>query len=58
MGQCGNGVMVRVLPDDVWYWQVQAVEVSAIVESHLHHGCPISKMLCPAMHSGSDTVVH
>ncbi|MFM7447312.1 MAG: (2Fe-2S) ferredoxin domain-containing protein [Leptolyngbyaceae cyanobacterium] len=47
MGQCGNGPMVRVLPEDIWYWRVCAVEVAAIVERHLVGGHPITAMLYP-----------
>jgi len=50
LGQCGNGPMVRVLPDDNWYWRVRASEVPAIVDRHLLHDQPISKMLYPGVH--------
>jgi (2Fe-2S) ferredoxin len=50
LGQCGNGPMVHVLPEQVWYWRVQPEEVGAIVRQHLIGGCPISAMLYPALH--------
>ncbi len=51
MGQCGNGPMVRVLPDDIWYGQVRPDEVPAIVEHHLQNGQPIRAMLYARFHS-------
>lgn len=51
LGQCGNGPMVRVLPGDVWYWQVRPDEVSAIAQRHLLGGHPVAAMLYPAVHS-------
>lgn len=50
-GQCGNGPMVRILPDDVWYWHVQPDEVLAIVQRHLGEGQPIRAMLYPRFHA-------
>lgn len=51
MGQCGNGPMVRIEPDHVWYWRVRADEVPAIAQSHLQEGQPVRAMLYPAMHA-------
>jgi (2Fe-2S) ferredoxin len=50
LGQCGNGPMVRILPEDIWYWQVSPEEVPAIVDRHLIHGHPIQAMLYPGFH--------
>lgn len=50
LGQCGNGPMVRIVPEDVWYWQVRAEEVPAIVQRHLIDGHPIVAMLYPKFH--------
>ncbi len=36
LGHCGNGPMVLVLPDEVWYRRVTPEIVSAIVAAHLH----------------------
>nr|WP_293058222.1 (2Fe-2S) ferredoxin domain-containing protein [Okeania sp. SIO2B3] len=35
LGKCGNGPMVLVLPEEVWYSHVHIDEVSAVVEKHL-----------------------
>lgn len=50
MGQCGNGPMIRVLPDDVWYWRVRPEEVKAIAQQHLLGGQPVRQMVYPTMH--------
>jgi (2Fe-2S) ferredoxin len=50
LGQCGNGAMVQVLPDAVWYWRVLPAEVPAIVDRHLIKGQPITAMLYPKFH--------
>jgi (2Fe-2S) ferredoxin len=53
LGQCGNGPMVRVLPEDIWYWRVSPEEVPAIVERHLLQGHPVRAMLYPVFHGKS-----
>lgn len=50
LGQCGNGPMVRVLPEDIWYWRVNAAEVPAVIQRHLVDGQPIKAMLYPRVH--------
>lgn len=52
MGQCGNGPMIRVLPEDVWYHQVRPDEVPAIIQRHLIGGQPVQAMLYPGFHIG------
>ncbi|MBN8561507.1 MAG: (2Fe-2S) ferredoxin domain-containing protein [Leptolyngbya sp. UWPOB_LEPTO1] len=50
LGQCGNGVMVLVLPDQIWYDRVRPEEVGAIVDRHLIRGEPIRAMLYRKFH--------
>lgn len=50
LGQCGNGVMVLVLPDEIWYCRVLPEEVGAIVDRHLVQGQPIKAMLYRKFH--------
>ncbi len=50
LGQCGNGPMVLVQPDRIWYNRVQPDEVPAVVERHLRGGEPIKAMLYPKFH--------
>jgi len=35
LGECGNGPMVLILPDMVWYSSVQPDEVSLLIEESL-----------------------
>lgn len=50
LGQCGNGPMVLVEPEQVWYSRVHPNEVSAVVERHLRGGQPVAAMLYPKFH--------
>jgi len=50
LGQCGNGPMVLVLPEEVWYSAVSESEVAAITEQHLRGGKPIERMLYRKFH--------
>jgi (2Fe-2S) ferredoxin len=50
LGQCGNGPMVLVIPDRIWYSRVCAGEVPAVVERHLQGGRPVTAMLYPKYH--------
>ncbi|AFZ15165.1 hypothetical protein Cri9333_4381 [Crinalium epipsammum PCC 9333] len=50
LGQCGNGPMVVVMPEEVWYGRVHAEEVPAVVERHLRGGCPVAGMLYRKFH--------
>ncbi|MGJ3248201.1 MAG: (2Fe-2S) ferredoxin domain-containing protein [Elainellaceae cyanobacterium] len=45
LGQCGNGPMVLILPDEIWYHKLNPDEVQAIVIRHLQQGTPIKSML-------------
>jgi (2Fe-2S) ferredoxin len=50
LGQCGNGPMVLILPDVVWYSDVQPDEVSLLVENHLLGGQIVKQMLYHRFH--------
>ncbi|AFY45962.1 ferredoxin [Nostoc sp. PCC 7524] len=50
LGQCGNGPMVLILPDMVWYCGVQPHEVPLVVEKHLLGGQRVQKMLYHRFH--------
>ncbi|MFN6536309.1 MAG: (2Fe-2S) ferredoxin domain-containing protein [Nostoc sp. EkiNYC01] len=50
LGQCGNGPMVLVLPDVVWYCGVRPDEVSLLVEQHLLGGQRVKHMLYHRFH--------
>ena len=51
LGQCGNGPMVLIMPEQVWYHRVHPDEVNAIVQRHLQGGEWIKPMLFPKFHS-------
>jgi (2Fe-2S) ferredoxin len=53
LGQCGNGPMVLVTPEQIWYSAVHPKEVPAVVERHLQGGSPIVSMLYPKYHSSA-----
>ncbi|MGF1536074.1 MAG: ferredoxin [Elainellaceae cyanobacterium] len=50
LGQCGNGPMVLVQPDEVWYCGVRPDEVPAVVVRHLQQGHPVRGMLYSRFH--------
>ena len=50
LGECGNGPMVQVVPDQIWYNQVHPDEVPAIVKRHLCDGQPVAAMLYRKFH--------
>ncbi|MFN6484033.1 MULTISPECIES: (2Fe-2S) ferredoxin domain-containing protein [unclassified Nostoc] len=50
LGQCGNGPMVLVLPDIVWYSGVKPDEVSLLVEHHLLGDQIVKQMLYYRFH--------
>lgn len=43
--QCGNGPMVVVYPEGVWYSHVQPSDCEEILESHLVGGKPVERLL-------------
>lgn len=43
--QCGNGPMIVVYPEDVWYSGVRAEDLAEIVQSHLVGGKPVARLL-------------
>lgn len=51
LGQCGNGAMVLVEPDRIWYFQVHPDEVIKVVQQHLMGNSPVKAMLYPKFHS-------
>ncbi|MBD3882236.1 (2Fe-2S) ferredoxin domain-containing protein [Phormidium tenue FACHB-886] len=50
LGQCGNGPMVVILPEQTWYNRVNPQEVPAVVDRHLQGGEPVQTMLYPKFH--------
>jgi (2Fe-2S) ferredoxin len=50
LGQCGNGPMVLILPDIVWYSGIQPDEVPLLVKQHLLGGQKVEQMLYYRFH--------
>lgn len=53
LGQCGNGPMVVVMPEEVWYNHVHPDEVPTVIERHLRGGKPVAAMLYGKFHQRS-----
>lgn len=49
-GECGNGPIVIVLPDEIWYCRVQPKVVPLIVRQHLREGQPLIAQLYAKYH--------
>jgi (2Fe-2S) ferredoxin len=45
LDQCGNGPMVVVYPDAIWYAHVQPSDCHEIVQSHLLNDKPVERLL-------------
>jgi (2Fe-2S) ferredoxin len=43
--------MVRVLPENIWYWRVHPEETVTIVQQHLIGGQPVQAMFYPLVHT-------
>jgi len=54
LGQCGNGPMVLVMPEEVWYCGVCPEEAAAVTEQHLRGGKPVKRMLYRKFHPQSN----
>jgi (2Fe-2S) ferredoxin len=54
--QCGNGPMIVVYPENVWYAGVHAEDVPEIVQSHLIGGRPVERLLYRPGKPGSNVV--
>ena len=50
LGQCGNGPMVLVEPEQVWYCRMKPKEVPVVVEKHLRGDRPVKAMLYRKFH--------
>jgi (2Fe-2S) ferredoxin len=44
LGQCGNGPMVVVYPEDVWYAAVRPAGIDRLFQQHLVEGLPIPEL--------------
>lgn len=44
MGPCGDGPVVAVFPENVWYKNVTLEDVEEIVDAHLVGGTPVERL--------------
>jgi (2Fe-2S) ferredoxin len=54
MSQCGNGPMIVVYPDNVWYGAVTAEGADAIFHEHLVGGKPVERIRYHPLRPGSN----
>jgi (2Fe-2S) ferredoxin len=45
LDQCGNGPMIVVYPEGIWYAHVQIADCHEIIRSHLQGGKPVERLL-------------
>ncbi|MGL5834994.1 MAG: (2Fe-2S) ferredoxin domain-containing protein [Waterburya sp.] len=45
LGQCGNGSMVVIEPEQTWYSQVHPDEVETVIKQHIIGKAPVKAML-------------
>ncbi len=50
LGQCGNGPMVLIEPEQTWYSEVMPEEVPIIIKQHLEKNSPVKEMLYAKFH--------
>ncbi len=53
LGQCGNGPMVLVESEQIWYSEVHPNEVPIIIKQHLQKNSPVKEMLYPKFHQNN-----
>ncbi|MDJ0660530.1 MAG: (2Fe-2S) ferredoxin domain-containing protein [Crocosphaera sp.] len=49
--QCGNGPMVRILPEKTWYHNIKPEQVTTLIKQHLLGGKPVTQLLYPRFHT-------
>ena len=50
LAQCGNGPMVLILPEEIWYDRITPNEVKILLEQHLLEEQPVESMLYRVKH--------
>ncbi len=56
MDQCGNGPMVVVYPECVWYCGVKPEDADIIFHEHLVGGRPVERLIYHPLHPGANKV--
>lgn len=57
LGECGSGPMVLVLPEKIWYSQVQVRDVATIINQHLIGDRPVRHKLYRKFHQTNKGVI-
>ena len=52
MGQCGNGPMVVVYPENIWYSGVRVEDAETIFSEHLIAGHPVERLIYHPLNPG------
>jgi (2Fe-2S) ferredoxin len=56
LAQCGNGPMVVVYPENVWYAGVRVEDLAEIARSHLVNGTPVDRLVYRPARPGPNVV--
>jgi (2Fe-2S) ferredoxin len=56
MDQCGNGPMIVVYPENVWYCHVRVEDADAIFEEHLVGGQPVERLIYRPLKPGANKI--
>ncbi len=56
MDQCGNGPMIVVYPEAVWYCHVSPEDAEAIFHEHLVGGKPVQRLIYHPLAPGANKV--
>ncbi|MGB3786487.1 MAG: (2Fe-2S) ferredoxin domain-containing protein [Phormidesmis sp.] len=56
LGQCGNGPMVLVTGDKIWYSKIRVRDVPAIVKQHLLGDRPVARKLYSQVHGKQNSI--
>jgi len=54
--QCGNGPMMVVYPENVWYAGVRTEDLPEIVQSHLLGGVPVERLVYRPVQPGPNVL--
>ena len=57
MDQCGNGPMVVVYPENVWYCHVSVEDAEDIFHEHLVGGRPVERLIYHPLKPGPNKIV-
>ena len=56
MDQCGNGPMIVVYPENVWYCHVRVEDADVIFEEHLVGGRPVERLIYRPLKPGANKI--